>query len=62
MTEDEMAGWYHRLNGHEFKQIPGVSEGQESLVCCSSWGCKKSDTTQHPTELNYRVLADVIGL
>ena len=54
LTEDEMVGWYHRLNGHEFKQIPGVSEGQESLVCCSSWGCKESDTmTKQQIALQY---------
>ena len=35
MTEDEMVGWHHRLNGHEFEQTPGDSEGQGSLVCCS---------------------------
>ena len=46
MTEDEMVGWLHQLNGHESEQIPGVSEGQGSLVCCSSWGCKESDTTE----------------
>ena len=38
MTEDEMAGWHHRLNGHEFEQTLGDSEGQGSLECCSSWG------------------------
>ena len=43
MTEDEMVGWYYRLNGHEFEQIPGDSEGQGSLVCCSLWGLKESD-------------------
>ena len=43
MTEDEMVGWYHRLNGREFEQIPGDSEGQRSLACCSSWGCQKWD-------------------
>ena len=46
MTEDEMVGWHHRLNGHEFEQAPGVSDGQGSLACCSPWGCKKSDTTE----------------
>ena len=45
VTEDEMVGWHHRLNGHEFKQAPGDSKGQGSLACCSSWGCKESDTT-----------------
>ena len=44
-TEDEMVGWHHRLNGHEFEQALGGGEGHGSLVCCSSWGCKESDTT-----------------
>ena len=44
-TEDEMAGWHHWLNGHEFEQIQGDSEGQRSLACCSSWGRKESDMT-----------------
>ena len=44
-TEDEVAGWHHRLNGHEFEQTLGDYEGQGSLACCSSWGCKESDTT-----------------
>ena len=43
MTEDEMVGWYHRLNGHEFEQIPNDSEGQGSLACCSPWGLKESN-------------------
>ena len=38
MTEDEMVGWHHRLNGHEFDQAAGDGEGQGSLVCCSPWG------------------------
>ena len=46
-TEDGMVGWYHRLNGHEFEQTPGGSEGQGSLACCSPWGCKESDMTEH---------------
>ena len=41
MTEDEMVGWHHQLNEREFEQTPGDSEGQGSLVCCSSWGRKK---------------------
>ena len=45
MTEDETVEWHHRLNGHESEQTPRDSEGQESLVCCSSWGRKESDTT-----------------
>ena len=40
-TEDEMAGWHHRLNGHEFEQAPGVGDGQGSLACCSPWGHKE---------------------
>ena len=46
MTEDEMTGWHHRLNGHEFEQSPGDGEGQGSPACCSPWGCKESDTTE----------------
>ena len=45
MTEDEMVGWHHRLNGHESEQALGDSEGQRSLVCCSPWGYKELDTT-----------------
>ena len=43
MTEDEMVGWHHQLDEHEFEQAPGVGDGQGSLVCCSPWGCKESD-------------------
>ena len=50
-TEDEMAGWPHWLNGHEFEQTPGDGEGQGSLACCSPWSCKESDTT---VQLNNR--------
>ena len=42
--EDEMVGWYHRLNGHGFEQAPGVDDGQGGLGCCSPWGHKESDT------------------
>ena len=45
-TEDEMVGWHHRLDGHEFEQAPGVGDGQGSLACCSPWGRKESDTTE----------------
>ena len=45
-TEDEMVGWHHRLNGREFEWTPGVGDGQGGLVCCDSWGCKESDTTE----------------
>ena len=43
--EDEMVGWHHQLNGHEFEQTPGDSEGQGYLACCSPWSCKKLDMT-----------------
>ena len=46
MTEDEMVGWYHRLNGHEFEYTSGVADGHGSLACCSLWGHKQSDTTE----------------
>ena len=46
MTEDEMVGWHHRLNGCEFEQAPGVGDGQGSLACCNSWGHKASDTIE----------------
>ena len=44
-TEDEIVGWHYQLNGHEFGQTPGDTEGQRSLVCCSPWDCKELDTT-----------------
>ena len=46
MTDDEIVGWHHRRDGHEFEQASGVGEGQGSLVCCSSWGFEESDTTE----------------
>ena len=46
MTEDEMVGWHHGLDRHEFEQAPGVGDGQGSLACCSPWGLKESDTTE----------------
>ena len=46
MTEDEMAGWHHWLDGREFEWTPGVGDGQGGLVCCNSWGHKESDTTE----------------
>ena len=45
-TEDEMAGWYHRLDGHEFGWTPGVGDGQGGLACCDSWGTRLSDWTE----------------
>ena len=43
-----MAGWHHRLNGHEFEWTPGVGDGQGGLACCSPWGRKELDTTEWP--------------
>ena len=55
MAEDEMVGWYHRLNEYEFEQTPGDSEGQGSLVCCSPWGHKQLAMTQRLNkQLSYR--------
>ena len=46
MTEDEMVGWHHQLNGHVFEQALGVGDGQGSLARCSPWGHKELDTTE----------------
>ena len=46
MTEDEMAGWHHRLDGCEFESTLGDGDGQGGLVCLDSWGCRESDTTE----------------
>ena len=46
MTEDEVVGGHHQLDGHEFQQALGVGDGQGSLPCCSPWGCKESDMTE----------------
>ena len=46
MTEDEMAGWHHRLDEHEFEWTPGVGDGQGGLACCNSWDRKESDMTE----------------
>jgi len=56
MTEDEMAGWRLRLKGYEYEQVPGDSEGQGSLACCSPWRCKESDTTER---LNNKKVCEV---
>ena len=45
-TEDDMVGWHHGLDGHEFEQVPGVGEGQGSLACCNPCGLKESDMTE----------------
>ena len=46
MTEDEMVGWYHQLDGHQFGQTLGVGDGQGGLACCGSCGCKELDMTK----------------
>ena len=56
MTEDEMVGWHHQFNGHEFEQAPGVDDGQGSLACCSTWGFKESDMTK---QLNWAELKGI---
>ena len=60
MTEDEMAGWHHRLDGSEFEWTWGVGDGQGGLACCNSWGRKESDTTDHiqKESLTYLILLD----
>ena len=55
MTADEMVGWDHQLNAHEFEQALGDSDGQGSLACCSPWGCKELDTTEQLNKNNSNV-------
>ena len=55
MTEDEMAGWHHWLDGCEFEWTLGVGDGKGGLACCNSWGCKESDTTE---QLNWTELSN----
>ena len=52
MTEDEMVGWHHQLNGREFEQALGDGEGEGSLACCSPWGCKELEMTERLTNDN----------
>ena len=53
-NRDDMVGWHHQLDGHEFEKALGVGDEQRSLACCDSWGFKESDTTEllNSTELN----------
>ena len=55
-TEDETAGWHHRLNGHKFEWTPGVGDGQRGLACCDSWHHKESDTTEQLIWSEYSIL------
>ena len=55
-TEDEMAGWHHRLDGREFEWTPGVCDGQGGLACCNSWGRKESDTTEQLNWIEYSIV------
>ena len=48
-----MVGWHHRLNGHEFEQVPGDIEGKGNLACCSPWGHKESDVTEQLNNVLY---------
>ena len=59
VTEDEMVGWHHQFNGHEFEQAPRDGDGQGSLACCRSWGGKESDTTY---QLNNKNKMAIISL
>ena len=59
ITEDEMIGWHHRLDGCGFGWTPGVGDGQGGLACCSPWGCKESDTTEL---LNWTELTQVLKI
>ena len=61
MTEDEMVGQHHQFNGQEFEQPLGDSEGQGSLVCCSPWDCKESDTTEQLND-NVYVYTEILRL
>ena len=55
MTEDELVGWHHQLNGHEFEQVPGDGEGQGSLMCCSPWDNKELDILNLITSAKFLV-------
>ena len=69
MTEDEMVGWHHQLNGHELRQTLEDGEGQGGLACCSPWGRKESDTTgrlnnnkvaiSHPPHITVKILSNL---
>ena len=58
-TENEMVGWHHQLDGHVFEQALGVSDGQESLACCSPWGSKDSDMTEQLNWTEHKKIPEV---
>ena len=62
MTEDEMVGWHHWLEGHEFELALGVGNGQGSLVCCSPWGSKELDTTEQLDWIEHNIIIIVYDL
>ena len=62
MPEDEMVGWHHQLNVQEFEQALGVGGGQGSMLCCSPWGHKESDTTEYLNNSNSPVPCPASGL
>ena len=61
MTEDEMLGWHHRLNGYQFEQTLGDSEGHGSLVCCSPWGHKEQEMTQRLNNPPFSPLTEIFN-
>ena len=62
MTEDEMAGWHHWLNGRESEWTPGGGDGQGGLACCDSWGHKESDMTERLNWTELKGIYPVMGL
>ena len=60
MTEDEMDGWHHRLDGHEFEWTLGVGDVQGGLACCDSWGCKELDMTERPNWTEQMILVFLV--
>ena len=61
MTEDEMVGWHHQLNGQEFEQAPEVSDGRESLACCGPWDRKEADITERLKDTFHSPDRDITG-
>ena len=59
-AEDEMVGWHHQLNGHEFEQALGAGDGQSCLECCSPWGLKELDTTEQLNWLVFNISPAII--